>query len=128
VKPTSCPNPFRLGRGGVLPAAILGSDVLDVSTIDPATVQLVGPEGAVSLRRWSLEDVAGPDEFPMPEARRDCGEHGPDGFADLTLKFKNRDVEGVLGDVAKGDTVVVQITAETTDGTTVSGVDILWIR
>ncbi len=77
---------------------------------------------------WSIEDVAAPDEFPEPELRDDCGTDGPDGFDDLTLKFDAREVEEALGAVGEGDVVIVTISAETTEGTPVSGVDIVWVR
>lgn len=128
VHPESCPNPFKLDKRGQVPAAILGSDTLDVSTIDPSTVELVGPDGSASAIRSSIEDVAGPDEFPQPELKDDCGTEGPDGFDDLTLKFDAGDVQSTLGPVEPGDTVVVTITGQTFEGATVSGVDIIWIR
>lgn len=128
IKPTSCPNPFTLGRYGALPAAILGSSSLDVADIDPTTIELSGPGGTATPVRWSIEDVAAPDEFPQPELRDDCGTDGSDGFDDLTLKFAATDVEEALGAVSAGDVVILRISAETTEGTPVSGVDIVWIR
>ena len=128
VHPTSCPNPFKLDKAGVVPAAILGYDTLDVTTIDPTTVELIGPDGSAAAIRWSIEDVAAPDEFPQPELRHDCGTEGPDGYHDLTLKFKATEVQAALGMVERGDTVVVTIAGETFDGAPVSGVDIVWIR
>lgn len=130
VYPNSCPNPFTLGRPGVVPAAILGSGTLEVADIDPSTVVLTGPEAdTASPIRWSIEDVAGPDEFPEPESRDDCGTDGPDGFDDLTLKFDAGEFQAVLGDdLEVGDVVIVTITAETSDGTEISGTDIVWIN
>lgn len=128
VRPTSCPNPFRLGQRGDVPAAILGSDTLDAADIDPSTVELTGPGGTAVPIRSSVEDVAGPDEFPEPEARNDCGTDGPDGFDDLTLKFSASDFEAVLGNVVKGEVVVVEIYAETFAGDPITGTDIVWIR
>lgn len=128
IKPTSCPNPFKLGKAGVVPAAILGSDTLDVADIDPTTVELNGPGGTAAPLRWSVEDVAAPDEFPEPELRDDCGTDGPDGFDDLTLKFDAAEVEEALGPVSEGDVVILTISAETTEGASISGVDAVWIR
>lgn len=128
IRPTSCPNPFRPRNRGILPAAILGSDGLDVADIDPATVSLSGPGGTASAISASIEDVAGPDDFVEPTDRDDCGTAGPDGFDDLTVKFRRRDVRTALGPVARGDTVVVTISAETWGGGIVEGVDIIWVR
>ncbi len=128
IKPRSCPNPFTFGRPGALSVAILGSDTLDVADIDPQTVRLSGPAGTVTPVRWSIEDVAAPDEFPQPELQGDCGTDGPDGFDDLTLKFVALEVEAALGAVSVGDVIIVTISAETTEGTPVSGVDIVFIN
>ncbi len=130
VHPTSCPNPFTLGKRGVVPAAILGTDAIDVTEIDPATVKLSGPAEGITASpiRWSIEDVAAPDEFPEPETRDECGTDGPDGFDDLSLKFDAGEFQAVLGEVSVGDTVIVTISAETFEGAPVSGVDIIWIN
>lgn len=128
ILPTSCPNPFKLGQRGQVPAAILGSDTLDAADIDPSKVELTGPGGTAEPTHTSVEDVAGPDEFPEPEAMNDCGTDGPDGFDDLTLKFSASDFEAVLGSVAEGDVVVVEISAETFDGDPITGSDIVWIK
>jgi hypothetical protein len=128
IKPRSCPNPFKRGKNGVLPAAILGSDTLDVADIDPTTIELSGPAGTAAPVRWSIEDVSAPDEFPEPELLGDCGTDGPDGFNDLTLKFDAAEVQEALGPVSKGDVVIVTISGETTGGASVSGVDVVWIR
>ncbi|MDA1349125.1 MAG: hypothetical protein O3A47_09720, partial [Chloroflexi bacterium] len=70
VKPTSCPNPLNVGKRGVLPAAILGTDTVDVSQVDVATVQL---EGVAPLRS-NIEDVATPHSGGIsdPPGREDC--------------------------------------------------------
>ncbi len=128
IHPTSCPNPFKLGKNGVVPAAILGSTDTAVIDIDPTTVELTGPGGTAKPLRSSIEDAAAPDAFAEPEARTDCGTAGPDGYPDLTLKFKSSDVEAVVGDVAKGEVVVVEISAEIDSGSSISGADIIWIR
>jgi hypothetical protein len=128
IKPGSCPNPFKLGKAGVVPVAILGSETLDVADIDPTTVELSGPGGTAAPLRWSVEDVAAPDEFPEPELRDDCGTDGPDGFDDLTLKFDAAEVAEVLGPVSDRDVVILTISAETTEGALISGVDAVWIR
>jgi len=59
IKPTSCRNPFNVGKKGVMPVAILGTEDFDVTQIDPVTVMLAG---VVSPLRWALEDVATPFE------------------------------------------------------------------
>jgi hypothetical protein len=89
VKPGSCPNPVNIKEKGVFPAAILGSSMLDVRDIDPSTLQLNGAGAKAS----QVEDVAGP--YTGDEACG-CTEDGPDGYPDLTLKFKAEVVTATL--------------------------------
>ncbi len=94
VKPGSCPNPLSM-RNGVLPAAILGTEDLDVARIDPASIRL---EGVAPLRA-ALSDVAAPfSPFTgKADCDADCTTAGPDGFLDLTLKFDAQSVAAALG-------------------------------
>jgi hypothetical protein len=113
IHPTSCPNPINRKSGGVMPAAILGTDSFDVSQIDPTTLNING----VFAVKWSLEDVAEPYS-PFIDKDLDkmsCNTYGPDGFVDLTLKFNSRDV------------VKLEITGELYDGTQIRGEDIIII-
>ena len=125
VKPTSCRNPLNVGSKGVLPVAILGTEELDVTDIDPASVTLEG----VSPIRWSVEDVATPfdgeivDEFS-------CTTEGSDGFDDLTLKFDQQAVVAALGDVSDGDVLVLALAGNLTEdagGTPIVGEDVVVI-
>lgn len=95
IKPTSCPNPFKMGRKGVTPAAILGSDIFDVTSVNPETVEL---NGCPALR-WSFEDVATPfdGEFGDPLEETACSTYGGDGYLDLTLKFDSQCLANATG-------------------------------
>lgn len=53
IKPGSDPNSINLGKKGVLPVAILGSDEFDVLDIDDTTVSI----GSVLAEKCSVEDV-----------------------------------------------------------------------
>jgi hypothetical protein len=101
IKPGSCPNPLNVKSKGVVPVAILGTEDFDVYQIDPASVRL---EGAAPLRS-ALEDVATPLEpfTGKADCFEDCFVEGPDGYTDLTLKFKTQEVVDALGDVYDGD-------------------------
>jgi hypothetical protein len=127
IKPMSCRNPLNLGGKGVLPVAILGTEQLDVSQVDPASVQLEG----VSPLRWAMEDVATPYEpYIGKQGAFDCTEEGPDGFMDLTLKFKAQEVVAALGDVSDGDVLVLKLTGnlrEEYDGKPIEGEDVIVI-
>jgi hypothetical protein len=103
IKPGSCPNPLNVKSSGVLPAAILGTADFDVTTIDATSIRLAG----VSPLRSSIEDVAGP---AIDSNDCNCTEDGPDGLADLTLKFKTRDIVEAIGDCLLGDTVNLKLT------------------
>jgi len=107
IRPQSCPNPINTGIKGVLPVAILGTDDLDVTQIDPATVRL----SDVAPLRWSLRDKSTPF-IPMvgKENCEDCNELGPDGYLDLTLKFNPLEVLATLGGVNDRDCIVLTLT------------------
>jgi len=130
IKPTSCPNPLNTKKKGVLPAAILGTENFDVTQIDVSTLKL---EGVVAPIRWSLEDVATPFEpfIGKEKCKRDCNEDGPDGFADLTLKFSAPEVITAVGDIpciGRFCCVPIQITGNLLDGTPFVGEDVLRVK
>lgn len=89
IKPGSCPNPFNVDSKGVLTVAILGTEDLDVTNIDPATISIEG----VSPLRWAFEDVATPFEGELC----DCHDMNGDGYLDLTLKFSTQDLVAAIG-------------------------------
>jgi hypothetical protein len=120
LKPRSCPNPLNVTSRGVLPVAILGWEDFDVSEIDVATVRLAGVEPV----RSSFEDVATP---LVDGSECDCTEEGSDGYLDLTLKFKTRQIAeqlfNTVGDVNEGEVLVLPVTGALYDGTAVEGED-----
>ncbi len=122
IKPQSCPNPLNTKSKGVLPVAILGSDELDVSSINPQSVSLSG----VSPIRWGIEDVSTPIMERQNEC--DCTTDGADGFDDLTLKFKTQEIVAAIGSVNNGTEVVLTITAELFDGTLLEGEDCIIVK
>lgn len=106
IKPRSCPNSFNPERRGVLPVAIPGGAV-DVARIDPSSIRLEG----VAPLRWRYADVTTPAGSPGAELScLDCSREGPDGVMDLTLKFRSREVAAALGDVSKGDCLLLTLT------------------
>jgi uncharacterized repeat protein (TIGR01451 family) len=124
IKPQSCRNPLNVSSGGVLPAAILGTEDLDVTQIDPMTIKLEG----VSPMRWSEEDVATPFEpFTGKQDAYDCTTEGPDGYVDLTMKFKKQHIIDAIGDVNDGDVLILIVSAELFDGTNIEGEDVVVI-
>ena len=130
IKPGSCPNPFKLKCKGcisVLPAAVLGTEEFDVTTIDPETVMITreGVEAGVPLTRHSYEDVGTPFEGELC----DCHELNGDGYMDLTLKFKIADLidELKLYQIEARETIPLTLVGETYDGTPIRGEDCIWI-
>jgi len=120
IKPGSCPNPLNLASRGVLPVAILGSDDLDVNTIDVASIRLAG----VAPVRSSYEDVAA----PVSDGNEcDCTVAGPDGHTDLTLKFKTQQIVeqivNLLGELVDGELLVLNLAGALSDGTPIEGTD-----
>jgi len=121
IKPSSCPNPVNVKSSGVLPIAILGTDDVNVITIDPTSIRLAGVEPL----RSSYEDVAG----PVSDANDcNCTEEGPDGFLDLTLKFKTQRIVEAIGDVNHGDVLELELTGVLFDETPIEGADCILIR
>ncbi len=108
VKPGSCPNPLNTASTGVLPAAILGTEGLDVTKIDPASIRLAG----VAPLRSDYEDVGAPFEpfVGKMDCRMDCSESWPDGWMDLTLKFDTQEIVSALGGVEDRQCVVLNLT------------------
>jgi hypothetical protein len=111
--------------------AILGTESFDVTDIDVATIRLAG----VAPVRSSLEDVA----TPLDDGNEcDCSEEGPDGFTDLTLKFRTQEIVDslvfVLGQTEYGinnaepDILVLTLTGELLDGTPIEGSDCVVLR
>jgi DNA-binding beta-propeller fold protein YncE len=119
IRPWSCRNPLNMRSRGVLPVAILGSEDLDVRTIDVSTITLSlegAEEGAAPTPiRSSYADLSGPLEGEL------CDRHelGPDGYEDLFLKFKTRAVAraiGAIGELNHGDEVVLIMRGSLKDG------------
>lgn len=115
IKPGSCTNPLNINtpnsdnaNGGVIPAAVLGSEAFDVHEIDVSSLEL---EGAAPLR-YKYGDVGAP---PAEEGMCACSDAGPDGHLDLTLKFPRLEVIAALGPVS-GANVQLALTGRLKDG------------
>jgi len=107
IKPGSCPNPLNVDTGDVLPVAILGSGDFDVNAVDISSIRLAG----VAPIRSSYEDVA----TPVSDGNEcDCTTAGPDGYTDLSLKFKTWEVVEELlttqGEPVDGEVLVLTLT------------------
>ena len=120
IQPETCPNTLNVQSKGFIPAAILGTNDLDVQNIDPSSLQLEG----ISPVRWSIKDVA----TPISNGEQcDCSTDGADGYADLNLKFDTQELVSALGEVSDGDKLVLNITGNMLDGTPIEGSDCVLI-
>jgi hypothetical protein len=95
IKPGSYPNSINLGSRGVVPVAILTSDVFDALTVDPASVLFA----EAAPLRWAAEDV----DF--------------DGDADLLFHFKTQELQ--LDETSNE----AALTGSTFDGQDIEGID-----
>jgi hypothetical protein len=136
IKPGSCPNPLNVKSKGVLPAAIMGTDYFDVTTVDPSSLKLrlKGTEDIeVSPLRWAYADVGEPFEpfIGKDDCYQDCAECTcPDGNLDLVFHFETQEVVSALGEVYDNDCLVVEIVGnlkEEFNGASFIGEDVLRI-
>jgi hypothetical protein len=116
IKPGSCPNPVTGKSRGLVSMALLGTAEFDVRDIDVDSLQLEG----VAPIHSDYEDVAEPFAGDLCG----CTEAGPDGFLDLTLKFKSQDVVDAI--VQRGDRMLT-LTGTLLDGTKIEGQDCMII-
>jgi hypothetical protein len=129
IKPGSCPNPVNVKSKGVLPVAILGTEVFDVTTIDPTTLTLSREsiEGSVPQIRYAYGDVATP--FQGEEC--ECNDLNDDGYIDLTVKFDMLElVETLKLNDIPGEMVALQINSnlkEENGGIEIKGKDCVWV-
>lgn len=122
VKPPSCPNP--LSGGGALPIAILGTNDIDVTMIDPQTVQVEG----VSPLRWNFGYAAAPYEpYIGKETCDECTTEN-DGHVDLIFKFDKSAIIAALGSVQYGECRVLHLTGALFNGTPIFGEDVVVVR
>jgi hypothetical protein len=135
IKPGSCPNPLDLRKKGDLPAAILGTDDFDVTTIDPSTITIAingNGVGGVYPLRWAYEDVATPFEpyTGKTDCDYDCTKEKKDGYLDLTLKFNAQEIISLIPDEYKNhkQCIVLSVKGYLMNGTPFNGEDVVSIR
>ena len=114
IKPGSCPNPINREPLGLLPAALLGTAGFDVHNVDLSSLRLEG----VAPIRSGYADVAAPFAGEVCG----CSTGGPDGFLDLTLKFRAQDIISAIGPSPSGGRVLT-LTGRLLDGTAIEGLD-----
>jgi hypothetical protein len=120
IKPGSCENPFNMRNQGVLPVAILGSEDLDVSLIDPASLRLEG----VKAKMTAIEDV---EDATGSACDEDCAPLPMDEYPDLVAKFANASVAEAIYGASIGEPIPLRLTGTFLDGRPFDGVDCVQI-
>lgn len=121
IKPGSCPNAFNLKKNGVMPAAIMGSHLLDVAELDMDSVKLCladDEERCIFSVRTELLDAG---IFCSDCLDCNCIFYDSfcendvcvyDGIGDLALKFNYTDIVNLLdNEYIPGDFVKMIIKA-----------------
>ena len=129
IRPGCCPNHLELRGWGDMPVAVLGTVDFEVTDIDASTLRLSreGKGKGVVPIRWRYKDVSTPFEGKLCE----CHKLGPDGYEDLTLKFRNREIVEAFGEVEVGDEIVLTIRGKLLNGNEFEGIDcvkVIWGR
>jgi len=130
IRPGACPNSFNRTSHGVLPVALLGSDEIDVTQVDVATLRLAradGVGGSVAPNEGppgphtEVSDVA----TPFTGAACDCLALGGDGVPDLSAKFRSDALVAALQleALSAGALVELVLTGELLDGRAFSASD-----
>jgi hypothetical protein len=95
IKPGSVPNSINLKSKGVVPVAVMSTDVFDATTIDPTTVVFAG----ASPVHWTFEDV------------------DDNGLKDMLFHFRTQEL------VLTPDSTEAMLTGGTYDGVSIFGTD-----
>lgn len=105
IRPGTAENTIHVGSSGLVPVAILGSAMFDVSTVNPESLQLegaaVGLAGKSGRYMCSVQDVNG------------------DGYNDMLCQFDAQTL-----DLEVGDAIAV-LTGKTNGGTPIRGQDVV---
>lgn len=107
IKPGSDPNPINQGSNGLIPVAIFSSPEFDATTVLPETVSLGG--AGVAVRGKGTKYMAHEQDV------------NGDGDIDLIVQVETDGLDQVG---ANGE---VELTAETSDGTSIIGYDVIVI-
>ncbi|MBT3294237.1 MAG: hypothetical protein HN919_19530 [Verrucomicrobia bacterium] len=86
IKPGSDANPVNVNSRGVLPVALVATETIDPTLLDPASFVL----DDIPPLRWQWADVSSPDHT------------GPDGLIDLLFFFDSVEVGAALADLPDG--------------------------
>ena len=122
IVPGLCPNHLRIDSQLTIPVAIIGTEDLDVTAIEPATVRLSGDGRSDDILPLNYEyrDVGS----PLIGGRCECQELVGDGLKDLVFYFDAKALVAALDLGGRiGDTVPLSVSGELVTGQAISGVD-----
>ncbi len=102
--------------------AILGSDEIDVTMIDPSSVKWE----RLSPLSWSFDDVSTPNASSTEPCG--CNDDGPDGHVDLVMEFRRFFAILAPPEVRIGDGLTVNLTGELFDGQPILGSDCIVLK
>ena len=127
IKPRKCPNDIRRRSNATVWVGLLGSDDIDINSVDHTTLELRRADGLgdpVAPTHVSFKDVG----TPFVGELGDCHRLGKDGITDLRLKFKTRELVSALelADFASRTTLELILTGFLEDGRSFAASD--WIR
>lgn len=145
IKPASCPSSVNIDSAGVTPFAVVGTEDLDVTMVDPESLVLTGPTGEElgSPIGWEIKDGTQPPEDgelcyggePYTDTDGDGVYDAYDEIPDLFFYFYTEDVAGILPEgLVHGDEVTLQLAGNLygpdpqTPGPLIVGEDIMTIR
>ncbi len=123
IKPGSCPNPLNRNSNGMLPVGLLGTDAVDITDVDVASVRISRADGVGSAVAPN-EGPPGPHSVfadvgtAVPGEPCDCHALGGDGILDLSMKFATQAVvaELQLNDLPAGSIVELVVSGTFLDG------------
>ncbi len=120
IQPDACPSGVNPWGKGALSPILLGSEGFDVTDVDLSTLAL--NESGFTRQdarpgQIRIEDVSTAPTTPTGSPDCVCPEYGPDGFADLRLKFSLAEIARIVGPARMGDRVQLVLAGLLKDGT-----------
>jgi hypothetical protein len=129
LKPGSCPNPVNVYGHGLLPFAVTGTELFDVTQIDIDSIRLRRTDGVGSevggFVRFAIEDVT----TRFYGESMTCSTEGPDGYPDISAKARHDAVVEALylADEPNRTRIELEIVGQLLDGTPFTASDSLLV-
>jgi hypothetical protein len=118
IGPVSCPAVVNTTQGGVIQVAIVGTESMNVSNIEPLTVTLNGVLDNTNFFVIETKNVVAPFVYT-----RGCPKRTKHGFPDLLVAFNVDELIASLGTVHNGEVKVLTVSGTFKNGTMFEGQD-----